>query len=59
MKTGQTIDFDFHVGESHGGDKDPYYTGKYLITQLSHNFVLPHREHTIAMTIAKTDTNKN
>ena len=55
IAAGQTIDFDFHVaGESHGGDKDPYYTGKYLITQLSHNFVFtPQREHTIAMTIAK------
>ena len=55
VAVGQTVEVDFNVaGESHGGDLDPYYTGKYLITQLSHNFSFaPKKEHTIAMTVSK------
>ena len=55
LSVGKTIFFDFHVaGESHGDNKDPYYTGKYLITDLSHNFSFtPKKEHTTAMTIVK------
>ena len=56
MAVGQTINFEMLVvGETHGKSKaDPYYSGKYLITQLRHEFnEVPQRNHTIAMTIVK------
>lgn len=56
MAIGQTINFEMLVvGETHGKSKaDPYYSGKYLITQLRHDFVeVPQKNHTIAMTIVK------
>jgi len=56
MAIGQTINFEMLVvGETHGKSKaDPYYSGKYLITQLKHEFnEVPQRNHTIAMTIVK------
>ena len=56
MAIGQTINFEMLVvGETHGKSKaDPYYSGKYLITQLRHQFSeVPQRYHTIAMTIVK------
>jgi hypothetical protein len=56
MAIGQTIDFEMLVvGETHGKSKaDPYYSGKYLITQLKHQFdEVPQKYHTIAMTIVK------
>ena len=56
MAIGQTINFEMLVvGETHGKSKaDPYYSGKYLITQLRHQFTeVPQRYHTIAMTIVK------
>ena len=56
MAIGQTIQFDMQiVGNPHDkGDLDPYYTGKYLITQLRHTFsIVPKKEHSIVMTIVK------
>ena len=56
MAVGQTINFEMLVvGETHGKSKaDPYYSGKYLITQLRHDFLeVPQRKHTIDMTIVK------
>ena len=56
MAIGQIINFEMLVvGETHGKSKaDPYYSGKYLITQLRHQFTeVPQRYHTIAMTIVK------
>ena len=56
MAVGQTINFEMLVvGETHGKSKaDPYYSGKYLITQLRHDFnETPQKNHTIAMTIVK------
>ena len=56
MAIGQTINFEMLVvGETHGKSKaDPYYSGKYLITQLKHQFdEVPQKYHTIAMTIVK------
>ena len=56
MAIGQTINFEMLVvGETHGKSKaDPYYSGKYLITQLRHQFnEVPQKYHTIAMTIVK------
>ena len=56
MAIGQTINFEMLVvGETHGKSKaDPYYSGKYLITQLKHQFTeVPQKYHTIAMTIVK------
>ena len=53
---GQIINFEMLVvGETHGkSDADPYYSGKYLITQLKHEFdEVPERKHTITMTIVK------
>tara|TARA_Y100000590_G_scaffold294709_1_gene332091 strand:- start:310 stop:1707 length:1398 start_codon:yes stop_codon:yes gene_type:complete len=58
---GQTINFEMQVvGETHGKSKaDPYYSGKYLITTLRHNFsVVPSRNHTIIMTIVKDGYNE-
>ena len=58
---GQTIQFNMLVaGQSHGkGDLDPYYTGKYLITQLKHQFIeFPQRNHIISMTIVKDGYNE-
>ena len=56
MAVGQTINFEMLVvGETHGKSKaDPYYSGKYLIAQLRHDFSeVPQKNHTIAMTIVK------
>ena len=56
MAIGQTINFEMLVvGETHGKSKaDPYYSGKYLIAQLRHDFnETPQKNHTIAMTIVK------
>ena len=58
MAVGQTIDFEMLVvGEAHrekGDQADPYYSGKYLITQLKHQFdEVPQKYHTIVMTIIK------
>ena len=56
MAVGQIIDFEMLVvGETHGKEKvDPYYSGKYLITQLRHEFnEVPQRHHSIFMTIVK------
>ena len=56
MAVGQTINFEMLVvGETHGKSKaDPYYSGKYLITELRHDFMeVPQRNHTITMTIVK------
>ena len=56
MAVGQTINFEMLVvGETHGKSKaDPYYSGKYLIAQLRHDFTeVPQKNHTIAMTIVK------
>ncbi len=58
---GQTINFEMQVvGETHGKSKaDPYYSGKYLITTLRHNFsAVPSRNHTIIMTIVKDGYNE-
>ena len=58
---GQTIQFNMLVaGQSHDkGDLDPYYSGKYLITQLRHQFIeFPQRNHTIIMTIVKDGYNE-
>ena len=56
MAVGQTINFEMLVvGETHGKSKaDPYYSGKYIIAQLRHDFnETPQKNHTIAMTIVK------
>ena len=56
MAIGQTINFEMLVvGETHGKSKaDPYYSGKYLIAQLRHDFSeVPQKNHIIAMTIVK------
>ena len=56
MAVGQIINFEMLVvGETHGKSKaDPYYSGKYLITQLRHEFnQVPQRHHSIYMTIVK------
>ena len=55
ITVGQTINFEMLVvGKSHGKPKaDPYYTGKYLITKLRHEFNITEKHHTIAMTIVK------
>ena len=56
MAVGQTINFEMLVVvETHGKSKaDPYYSGKYLIAQLRHDFnETPQKNHTIAMTIVK------
>jgi len=56
MAIGQIIDFEMLVvGQTHGKSKaDPYYSGKYLITTLKHQFdEAPQRKHSIYMTIIK------
>ena len=58
---GQTIQFDMQVA-GNPNDKsslDPYYTGKYLITQLRHTFAVPpKKEHSVVMTIVKDGYNE-
>jgi hypothetical protein len=61
MTIGQTIDFEMQVvGETHGKSKaDPYYSGKYLITTLKHEFnEVPQKNHVIFMTIVKDGYNE-
>ena len=61
MAIGQTIQFDMQVaGNPHDkSNLDPYYTGKYLITQLRHTFAIPpKKEHSIVMTIVKDGYNE-
>ena len=56
IAVGETINFEMLVvGETHGKSKaDPYYSGRYLITQLRHEFdEVPARKHTIFMSIVK------
>ena len=61
MTIGQTIDFEMQVvGQTHGKSKaDPYYSGKYLITTLKHEFnEVPQKNHVIFMTIVKDGYNE-
>ena len=55
ITVGQTINFEMLVvGKSHGKKKaDPYYTGKYLITQLRHEFNISKKHQELALTIVK------
>ena len=56
IAVGQTINFEMLTeGQTHGKEReDRYYSGKYLITQLKHEFnEVPQRKHNIIMTIAK------
>ena len=48
------------VGQTHGKSKaDPYYSGKYLITTLKHEFnEVPQKNHVIFMTIVKDGYNE-
>lgn len=61
MTIGQTIDFEMQVvGQTHGKSKaDPYYSGKYLITTLKHEFnEVPQKNHVMFMTIVKDGYNE-
>ena len=40
-------------GQGEGDDVDGYYSGKFLITKLKHQFDLPNKRHIIQMTVTK------
>jgi len=54
ISVGQTINVTIPVtGTEHGGKYDKYYTGKYLITKLRHNFDMPLKRHEITLSASK------
>ena len=52
---GETINVQFPTvgGQGEGDDVDGYYSGKFLITKLKHQFDLPNKRHIIQMTVTK------
>jgi hypothetical protein len=55
IAVGETINISFPVvGRPHdSGEFDKYYSGKYIITTLKHQFDIANRRHTIEMSAAK------
>ena len=54
ISVGQTINVTIPVtGTEHDGKYDKYYTGKYLITKLRHNFDVPLKRHEITLSASK------